>query len=257
MPAYNAERTLRKTYDEIPKEFMDNALLIDDSSSDDTLRVAEEIGIKTIVHQKNKGYGANQKTCYTAALKEGADIIVMLHPDYQYNPKLIPAMVTLLAYGPYDVVLASRILGHPRGNMPRYRYIGNRLLTAFENALWRTKLSEFHTGFRGFKRHVLEGVNFLANSDDFVFDNQILADLVAEIFNRRDILSGAIFRTSLIHRFWKESEVRIECHENGCGSGTREERHLDAKVPKGMSRALRHTESRNPRVFCTPMIFLL
>lgn len=113
MPAYNAERTLRRTYDEIPKEFMDDAILVDDSSADGTLKVAEEVGVKTIVHEKNRGYGANQKTCYTAALEMDADIIVMLHPDYQYNPRLIPAMVTLLAYGPYDVVLASRILGQP------------------------------------------------------------------------------------------------------------------------------------------------
>ena len=193
MPAYNAERTLRKTYDEIPKEFMDDALLVDDSSADGTLKVAEEVGIKTIVHEKNRGYGANQKTCYTAALEMGADIIVMLHPDYQYNPGLIPAMVTLLAYGPYDVVLASRILGQPRGNMPRYRYIGNRLLTAFENLLWRTKLSEFHTGLRGFKRHVLEGVNFLANSDDFVFDNQILAQILLRKYSIGEVSCPALY----------------------------------------------------------------
>jgi glycosyltransferase involved in cell wall biosynthesis len=193
MPAYNAEHTLRKTYGEIPKEFMDSALLVDDSSTDSTLRVAEELGIKTIVHERNKGYGANQKTCYTAALNDGADIIVMLHPDYQYNPRLIPAIVTLLAYGPYDVVLASRILGQPRGNMPRYRYIGNRLLTGFENALWRTKLSEFHTGLRGFKRYVLEGVNFLANSDDFVFDNQILAQILLQRYSIGEISCPALY----------------------------------------------------------------
>jgi len=193
MPAYNAERTLRRTYDEIPKEFIDDVLLVDDSSADGTLKVAEDMGVKIIVHEKNRGYGANQKTCYAEALKMGADIIIMLHPDYQYNPRLIPAMVTLLAYGPYDVVLASRILGQPRGTMPRYRYLGNRLLTAFENLLWKTKLSEFHTGLRGFKRHVLEGVNFLANSDDFVFDNQILAQIVLQKYSIGEISCPALY----------------------------------------------------------------
>jgi glycosyltransferase involved in cell wall biosynthesis len=179
MPAYNAAKTLKKTYDEIPKEFIDEVLVVDDASGDDTLRVARDLGLKTMVHGRNRGYGANQKTCYTAALGMGGDIIVMLHPDYQYSPKLIPAIVTLLVYGPYDVVLASRVLGDaPRDTMPKHRYIGNRLLTLFQNLLWRTKLSEFHTGLRGFRRHVLEGVNFVTNSDDFVFDNQIIAQIL-------------------------------------------------------------------------------
>ena len=178
MPAYNAAKTLERTYGEIPREFIDDVLLVDDSSDDSTVNIGRRIGVSIRAHETNRGYGANQKTCYKSALEMSADIIVMLHPDYQYSPKLIPAIVTLLAYGPYDVVLGSRILGEPRGTMPHFKYVGNRLLTAFQNMLWRTKISEFHTGLRGFKRHVLENVNFLANSDDFVFDNQILAQII-------------------------------------------------------------------------------
>jgi glycosyltransferase involved in cell wall biosynthesis len=180
MPAYNASKTLGMTYDELPKEFIDEVLLVDDGSIDNTFEIARHLGITTLRHDKNRGYGANQKTCYKTALSIGADIIVMLHPDYQYSPRLIPAIVALLAYGPYDVVLGSRVLGGGalRGGMPLYKYVFNRLLTLLQNLAWRTKLSEFHTGLRGFRRNVLESINFEDNSDDFVFDNQVLAQVL-------------------------------------------------------------------------------
>lgn len=157
MPAYNASKTLLLTYEDIPKEFVDEILLVDDGSTDDTYHLSHKLGIKTIRHDRNRGYGANQKTCYKTALEMGGDIVVMLHPDYQYSPKVIPAVVALLAYGPYDVVLGSRILtgGALRGGMPRYKYVFNRILTAMQNLAWRTKISEFHTGFRAFKAKVL------------------------------------------------------------------------------------------------------
>lgn len=180
MPAYNAAKTVKKTYAEIPAQYVDEVLLIDDASSDDTLQIATQLGIRTLHHEENRGYGANQKTCYNAALEMGADIIVMLHPDYQYSPKLIPAAVAMLAYGPYDVVLGSRILtgGALRGGMPLYRYLFNRILTALQNLAWGTKISEFHTGFRAYKSVVLKTTNLEANSDDFVFDNQIIAQIL-------------------------------------------------------------------------------
>jgi len=180
LPAYNAANTLGATYDEIPKEFIDEALLVDDASEDNTYEISRNLGIRTLRHDRNRGYGANQKTCYKTALQMGGDIIVMLHPDYQYSPRLIPAIVTLLAYGPYDVVLGSRILagGALKGGMPLYKFVFNRVLTAVQNLAWHSKISEFHTGLRGFKRHVLEAINFEANSDDFVFDNQIIAQIM-------------------------------------------------------------------------------
>jgi len=180
MPAYNAERTLSLTYEEIPREFVDEVLLVDDGSTDTTFEISKTLAMKTFRHDRNRGYGANQKTCYKTALKMGGDIIVMLHPDYQYSPKLIPAVATLLAYGPYDVVLGSRILtgGALKGGMPTYKYIFNRVLTAAQNLAWGTKISEFHTGFRAFKAQVLNTINFEANSDDFVFDNQIIAQIL-------------------------------------------------------------------------------
>lgn len=189
MPAYNASQTLGMTYEKLPKEFVDEVLLVDDGSTDNTVELARKLGIQTIRHDKNKGYGANQKTCYAAALQMDGDIIVMLHPDYQYSPKIIPAVVTLLAYGPYDLVLGSRVLGGGalKGGMPLYKYVFNRLLTYFQNLMWRSKLSEFHTGLRAFKRHVLENINFQANSDDFVFDNQILAEVICRGYSIGEI----------------------------------------------------------------------
>ncbi len=179
LPAYNAEKTLEKTYEEIPKGVVDEVILVDDSSKDQTAQVAKKIGIHTVVHQKNLGYGGNQKTCYTEALKRGADIVVMLHPDYQYPPKLVTPMAALIAEGMFDVVLGSRILGgySLKGGMPFYKYVANRFLTAFENILTGQKLSEYHTGYRAFSRDVLLSIPLLENSDDFIFDNEILTQI--------------------------------------------------------------------------------
>jgi len=180
LPAYNAAKTLEMTYGEIPFEFVDDVLLVDDASRDDTAEVARRLGIRTVIHEENKGYGGNQKTCYRTALDLGADIVVMLHPDYQYTPRLITAMASMIAYGEFDAVLASRILGVGalKGGMPRYKYIANRFLTLVENILLGHKLSEYHTGYRAFSREILERLPLERNSDDFVFDNQMLAQIV-------------------------------------------------------------------------------
>lgn len=180
LPAYNAARTLEMTYGEIPFEFVDDVLLVDDASRDDTAEVARRLGIRTIVHERNKGYGGNQKTCYRTALEMGADIVVMLHPDYQYTPKLITAMAAMIACGEFDAALASRILGVGalKGGMPLYKYVANRFLTFVENLLLGHKLSEYHTGYRAFSREVLESLPLDENSDDFVFDNQMLAQII-------------------------------------------------------------------------------
>jgi glycosyltransferase involved in cell wall biosynthesis len=180
MPAYNAERTLRQTYAELPHEYVDEVILVDDASKDSTVDIARDLGIKTIIHRENKGYGANQKSCYREALRHGADIVVMIHPDYQYTPFLAAAMSSMIASGHYDVVLGSRILGGKalKGGMPLYKYIANRFLTLFENLALRAKLSEYHTGYRAFSRKVLETLPLEENSDDFVFDNEILAQTV-------------------------------------------------------------------------------
>ncbi len=185
MPAYNAEMTLRKTYNEIPHDIVDEVILTDDASSDKTAEISKSLGIKTLVHIENLGYGANQKTCYEAALKVGADIVVMIHPDYQYPPKLITAMAGLLASDLFDVVLGSRILGGRalKNNMPLYKYISNRMLTFFENIIIGAKLSEYHTGYRAFTREALLKLPLMENSDDFVFDNQMLVQAV--FFNLR------------------------------------------------------------------------
>ena len=177
MPAYNAEKTLEKTYNEIYQNFVDEIILVDDFSSDETKEIAKRLDITTIVHEKNKGYGGNQKSCYRAALKAGADIVIMLHPDYQYTPKLIPAIASMMAFEEYDAVIASRMLGNSalKGGMPLYKLISNRFLTEFENMLLGEKLSEYHTGFRGFTKKVLETLPLEDCSDDFIFDNQMLA----------------------------------------------------------------------------------
>ena len=180
LPAYNAAKTLKMTYQEIPPAFVDDVVLVDDASWDGTPAVAQELGIKTVIHEENKGYGGNQKTCYRTALDLDADIVIMLHPDYQYTPKLIPAMATMIAYGEFDAVLASRILGVGalQGGMPLYKYISNRLLTFLENLLVGHKLSEYHTGYRAFSREILERLPLDRNSNDFVFDNQMLAQII-------------------------------------------------------------------------------
>ena len=180
MPAYNAEKTLKKTYDEIPKDIVDDIILTDDASQDKTVKLAQELNIKTFVHTENRGYGGNQKTCYQAALESGADIVIMLHPDYQYNPKLIIPMAYMIAEEVFDTVIASRILGNKAmmGGMPLYKYISNRVLTLAENLIIQQKLSEYHTGYRAFSRKVLETIPLLENSDDFVFDNQMLCQIL-------------------------------------------------------------------------------
>lgn len=177
LPAYNAGRTLERTIAEIPQGVVDDLLLVDDASGDDTVEVAKRLGIPCVVHSENRGYGGNQKTCYSEALKRGADIVIMLHPDYQYSPKLIGAMAWLAGSDEFDVVLGSRILGDGarKSGMPLYKYVANRALTAFENLFLGIKLSEFHTGYRTFTREVLEKLPLLECSDDFVFDNQMLA----------------------------------------------------------------------------------
>ncbi len=180
MPAYNASKTLETTYREIPKDIVDDVILVDDASADDTAEKARTLGIRTIVHATNLGYGGNQKTCYRAALSLGADVVVMLHPDYQYSPRLIAAIASMVVSGHYDVVLASRILGGEalKGGMPPYKYIANRFLTYVENLALGAKLSEYHTGFRAFSREVLETLPLERNSNDFVFDNEMLAQAV-------------------------------------------------------------------------------
>jgi glycosyltransferase involved in cell wall biosynthesis len=180
LPAYNAGETLQWTYDEIPHDVVDDVILVDDASTDATATVAAKLGIHTVIHARNGGYGANQKSCYAIALARGADIVVMLHPDYQYSPRLVTAMAGMIASGHYDAVFGSRILGGGAlsGGMPRYKYIANRLLTAFQNLLMGAKLSEYHTGYRAWSRKVLEQLPLLACSDDFVFDNQMIAQTV-------------------------------------------------------------------------------
>lgn len=226
LPAYNAELTLEKTYNEIPFDIVDDVVLVDDCSKDNTIEVAKKIGIQHIIrHDVNKGYGGNQKTCYDTALKLGADIVIMLHPDYQYTPKLIHSMAYLIANEVYPVVLGSRILGGGalKGGMPLYKYVFNRFLTLTQNLIIWEKLSEYHTGYRAFSRQVLETINYHANSDDFVFDNQMLSQIfyagfeVAEItcptkyfpeassinFRRSVKYGMGVLKTSVIHRLNK------------------------------------------------------
>lgn len=225
LPAYKAARTLKQTYAEIPLDVVDELVLVDDASTDETSQLARELGMHVFVHQENLGYGANQKTCYREALALGADVVVMLHPDYQYDPRLISAMAGMIAAGVYDVVLGSRVLGGTalRGGMPLYKYICNRLLTLFQNILLGAKLSEYHTGYRAFSRKVLTSLPLLANSDDFVFDNQMLSQAIAFKFNvgevscptkyfaeassisfRRSVVYGlGVLNTSITYRLWK------------------------------------------------------
>lgn len=190
LPAYNAALTLKRTYDEIPMDLVDEVILCDDASRDNTVELARQIGIRhVLVHEQNKGYGGNQKTLYNKALELGGDIIIMLHPDYQYTPKLIPSMVNIIGEELYPVVLGSRILGRGAlaGGMPLYKYIANRFLTFTQNLLVSYKLSEYHTGYRAFSREVLETIHFNANSDDFVFDNEMLSQIIYAGFHIAEV----------------------------------------------------------------------
>lgn len=193
LPAYNAAKTLEQTYREIPRDIVDDVILVDDASNDETVAIAQQLGIYTVVHKRNTGYGGNQKTCYNTALERGADIVIMLHPDYQYTPKLIPAMAYLLVSGEYDVVLGSRILGGKalQGGMPLYKYISNRILTFLQNILMGAKLSEYHTGYRAFTREVLRAIPFHNNSNDFVFDNELLSQVLYAGFRVGEITCPA------------------------------------------------------------------
>jgi len=212
MPAYNAEQTLERTYNEIPKDIVDEILLVDDKSQDKTILKAKELGITIYTHEVNKGYGANQKTCYKEALNRGADIVVMLHPDYQYPARLIPAMAGLLTSDIFDITLGSRILGGMalKGGMPLYKYISNRILTFIDNIITGEKLSEYHTGYRAFKREVLLNLPLLENSDDFIFDNQMLIQAIyfgyrigelTSPTNYNKEASSISFRRSIVYGF--------------------------------------------------------
>lgn len=226
MPAYNAELTLKQTFDEVPRNIVDEVILVDDRSRDNTSTLAKALGIdRVIIHDVNKGYGGNQKTCYTAALENGADIVVMLHPDYQYTPKLIEAMVYPIAHGLFPVMLGSRILGKGalKGGMPMYKYIANRFLTAFQNVWMGQKLAEYHTGYRAFSKEILEKLPLGENSDDFVFDNEMLAQItyagyiIGEVtcptkyfedassinFSRSTKYGFGVLRVSMTYRFCK------------------------------------------------------
>lgn len=230
LPAYKAEKTLLQTYAAIPHDIVDEIILVDDASSDNTVEVAKDLGIRVFVHSRNLGYGANQKTCYREALRLGADVVVMLHPDYQYDPKLVTAMAAMISSEIYDAVIGSRILGNTAraGGMPLYKYIANRCLTATQNLLMGTKLSEFHSGYRAFSARALESLPLMVNSDDFVFDNQMLAQVVAKGFAigeiscptkyfpdassinfRRSVIYGfGVLGTTLSFRLWKMGILR-------------------------------------------------
>ena len=212
MPAYNAEKTLEKTYREIPKDIVDEILLVDDKSHDSTVPKARELGITTYLHDTNKGYGGNQKTCYREALRKGADIVIMLHPDYQYSAKLIPTMAGLLVTDMFDIALGSRILGGMalKGGMPFYKYIANRALTFFDNLITGQKISEYHTGYRAFTKEVLLSLPLMENSDDFIFDNEMLMQAVyfgykiGEVTsptNYNKEASSISFRRSMVYGF--------------------------------------------------------
>ncbi len=233
MPAYNAERTLERTYRDLPHEVVDHVLLTDDASTDATVTVAKRLGIPTIRHPRNRGYGGNQKTCYREALATGADIVVMVHPDYQYSPRLVAAMASMVQSGHYDLVLGSRILGGSArtGGMPRYKYFANRALTAAQNILCDAKLSEYHTGFRAYSRALLEAIPYEQNSEDFLFDNQVIVQAlrfgfsVGEIscptryfaeassigFARSVVYGLGVLRTSVEYR-WDKLRGVLEAH---------------------------------------------
>lgn len=235
LPAYKAAQTIEKTYNEIPFDIVDDVVLVDDNSPDDTVEVGKRLGIKHIIkHEVNKGYGGNQKSCYAKAIEVGADIVIMVHPDYQYTPKLIHAMSSVIAYDVYPVVLGSRILGKGalRGGMPMYKYIFNRMLTLFENIVIGQKLSEYHTGYRAFSAEVINAIDFTHNSDDFVFDNEMLSQVfmkgyeIAEVtcptkyfeeassinFSRSMKYGRGVLRVSLMHRLHKWGLIKSKLY---------------------------------------------
>ncbi|MBI5324948.1 MAG: glycosyltransferase family 2 protein [Ignavibacteriae bacterium] len=237
LPAYNAEKTLEQTFNEIPLDIVDELVLVDDASNDKTVELASSLGIHHIIkHEENKGYGGNQKTCYNKALEIGADIVIMLHPDYQYTPKLIYSMAYIIANGVYPVVLGSRVLGRGalRGGMPLYKYIANRFLTLFQNYMIGQKLSEYHTGYRAFSAEVIRKINYNTNSDDFVFDNQMLSQIfmagfeIAEItcptkyfreassinFSRSVKYGFGVLNTSIKHRLNKWGLIKSKIYMN-------------------------------------------
>jgi len=209
MPAYNAAKTLLQTYNDLPLDVVDHVILVDDSSSDSTVQVAQELGLTTFLHRENMGYGKNQKTCYREALKFGADIVIMVHPDYQYAPKLTVSLAAMIAYDQYDVAIASRILGKGalEGGMPRYKYISNRLLTAAQNILLSYKLSEYHTGYRAFSREVLESLPLEENTNDFVFDNEMLTQVIYFRFRIGEISCPAKYFTEASSISFRRSMV--------------------------------------------------
>ncbi len=212
MPAHNAAKTLRQTYAEIPRDVVDEVLLVDDASRDETVAIARELGLRYLVHDRNRGYGANQKTCYRHALAMGADVVVMLHADYQYTPKLIPAMAGMIASGVYEVVLGSRLLGRGAlaGGMPFYKFISNRSLTVIQNLCFRRRLTEYHTGYRAFSRRVLMTLPLEEISDGFVFDNEILAQLVAFGYELAEITCPAkYFPEASSTGFWRSTHYGI------------------------------------------------
>ena len=235
LPAYNAALTLKKTYEEIPFDIVDDVVLVDDNSKDNTVEVAHSVGIKHVIKHENKGYGGNQKTCYDKALELNADIVIMLHPDYQYTPKLIHSMSYIIANELYPVVFGSRILGKGalKGGMPMYKYIFNRMLTFTQNILVNQKLSEYHTGYRAFSKEVLLGINYHANSDDFVFDNQMISQIfyagfdIAEVtcptkyfpeassinFARSATYGMGVLGTSFVHFFNKIGLMKSEIYK--------------------------------------------
>ena len=214
MPAYNAEKTLQMTYSEIPHDIVDDIILVDDQSQDRTVEVAQRLGLTTVVHEQNRGYGGNQKTCYATALSLGADIVIMLHPDYQYTPKLITAIASLIAEGLFDCVLGSRILGVGalKGGMPIYKYIANRVLTLIQNIFLRYKLSEYHTGYRAFSREILELLPLEMNSDDFVFDNQMLAQIIYAGYDIGEITCPTLY----MEESSSINFIAINCLWSGC-----------------------------------------
>lgn len=235
LPAYNAARTLEKTYLEIPVDVVDEVVLVDDCSKDDTVEVAHQLGIRHIIrHDANKGYGGNQKSCYNKALELGADIVIMVHPDYQYTPKLITAMCSIIANGVYPAVFGSRILGNGalRGGMPLYKYFFNRMLTLFQNILLGQKLSEYHTGYRAFSAEVLRDIRYMANDDDFIFDNEMISQVfmkgyeIAEVtcptkyfeeassinFARSSKYGLGVLRVSVQHRMHKWGLIKAKIY---------------------------------------------